>query len=464
LNTVLDHQIFESICDQNSSSRFTANDVYTATPSPAGAWATLLAQRDAGTLGSSTALPFLGLASGNIATGDTQYANGLNINDTLLASTPGAPPQPRALQAASLAPKNPYFYDQIMAKIANQVTNRSHVFAVYLTVGFFRVLSDPAVPAGTLPVKLGGEIGARNTPPTNIRHHLFAIVDRSALTQLQISQQFQAVTTTGSDITFQSPITTGPLSQTVKVGALSSSAGVQPAWSIQVGTRVQVGSETVTVTAVNPLAGASSLTANFMSQHPSGTNVSVPVETSQTTSATAVNAPGSTTVTVGAVSGSGWSIQPGMQVFVDLYPNQEVVTVSSIDTTAKTFTANFARTHSGTPPYQVFIPVPNTNSQYDVLGGGAYAMYVNALSDGGNGPIAWKIQAGSIVTVDSGANQETVQVITTDPGTKFFAAYFNKAHSGGCGVYVPKFGNPGPQPNFSAKDNSAVVLYAAVID
>src|SRR5262249_12485270 len=159
-----------------ASNNFAATDVVNA--SPPGAWDTLLAQRDAGTLGSATAQPFLGLASGNVASGDAQYPNGLSINNTLLSSTPGAPPQPRALQAASLASGNPYFYDQIMSKIGNQVTNRSHVFAVYLTVGFFRVLSDPNLPAGTLPVKLGGEIGARSTPPTNIRHHFFAIVDR----------------------------------------------------------------------------------------------------------------------------------------------------------------------------------------------------------------------------------------------------------------------------------------------
>src|SRR5262249_36965728 len=159
------------------------------------------------------------------------------------------------------------------------------------------------------------------------------IVDRSALTQLRISQQFQPVTTTGSDMTFQSPLT-GPLSQTVKVGALSSAVGVQPAWSIQAGTRLQVGSEVVTVTGLNALPGASTITANFASSpHPSGTSVSVPVETKQAQSTTAVNAPGSTTVTVDNLQGPGWSIQPGVQVFVDLYPYQEAVTVASIDTT-----------------------------------------------------------------------------------------------------------------------------------
>src|SRR5262249_28183925 len=147
------------------------------------------------------------------------------------------PGQPRALQAISLAPPgnpNPYYYDQIMSKIANQVTNRSHVFAVYLTVGFFRVLSDPNVPAGTLPVKRGGEIGAGTPPPTNTGPPLFAIVPRSAWTQHEIPHQSQAAPPPASDITFQSPLPPGPLSQTVQVqpGTLPSpSATTPPVWS-----------------------------------------------------------------------------------------------------------------------------------------------------------------------------------------------------------------------------------------
>jgi hypothetical protein len=124
--------------------------------------------------------------------------------------------------------------------------------------------------------------------------------------------------------------------------------------------------------------------------------------------------------------------------------------------------------------FPIFIPLPNTNSHDPVYGSGTYSLAVDSLSGNlpslgqlANGqPPAWNIQPGSIVTVDTGANQETVQVtaINTGSNTPNFTATFNKAHAAGFNVYLPKFGNPGPQPNFSIRDNSAVVLYAAVID
>ena len=57
-----------------------------------------------------------------------------------------------------------------------------------------------------------------------------------------------------------------------------------------------------------------------------------------------------------------------------------------------------------------------------------------------------------------------VEVTSVDTSSPTFTATFNKPHSSGFGIFVPKFGNPGPQSNFSARDNSAVVLYAAVVD
>src|SRR5262249_42949025 len=148
-----------------------------------------------------------------------------------------------------------------------------------------------------------------------------------------------------------------------------------------------------------------------------------------------VPAPGTVAVTPVALQDTNtppaWQILPGMQIFVDTYntspgnTQQEVVTVSSVDTVAGTFTANFAYPHAAGFP--IFVPLASTTSQNSVYGSGAYTINVNnttppltttsnsisgslPTTPGTAGAPAWTIQPGSIISVDSGANQETVQV------------------------------------------------------
>src|SRR5262249_40513752 len=76
-------------------------------------------------------------------------------------------------QLAASAMKHPYLAFELLKKIYNSVTTRSNVFAVYLTVGFFEVDA-----AGN--PDLTKEVGALQN--RQIRHRMFAIVDRSVLT------------------------------------------------------------------------------------------------------------------------------------------------------------------------------------------------------------------------------------------------------------------------------------------
>src|SRR5262249_144785 len=120
--------------------------------------------------------PFRGLAAGPTPAGDAQYPGGLGLDDTLFAAdrAAGADDPGKRLFQLGDPPGHPYRRDQLLTKIYNQVTTRSHVFAVWLTVGFFEVTD-----AAARPVKLGAEVGRAEN--RHVRHRLFAVVDRSVL-------------------------------------------------------------------------------------------------------------------------------------------------------------------------------------------------------------------------------------------------------------------------------------------
>src|SRR5262249_9701873 len=118
--------------------------------------------------------PFLSLAAGLTSAGDTQYPNGLSINNTFLRSgTNGSGTTARLFEVPGQT--HPYRKYELMTKIFSNVTTRSNVFAVYCTGGFFQVMDTT-----TLPVKLGPEIGSATNQ--QVRHRMFAIVDRSVMT------------------------------------------------------------------------------------------------------------------------------------------------------------------------------------------------------------------------------------------------------------------------------------------
>ena len=139
--------------------------------------------------------PFLGLAPG-ASTGNTapyyQYPATRGINDTIFRAfapnaDPNSPTAPRLFvlspntqnpltQAGATGSNNPYINHQLLMKIFNNVTTRSNTFAVFLTVGFFEVTNDTV-----FPVQLGAEMNASES--RQIRHRMFAIIDRTVLPQ-----------------------------------------------------------------------------------------------------------------------------------------------------------------------------------------------------------------------------------------------------------------------------------------
>jgi len=174
INDIWDLQTFQALCDPQKSNNF--SDV-------SALFQQVLQSRTpghAGGLGGGPGArynPFVGMAAGFIATGDTQYPNGSSIENTLLRSSGGSGQGPRLFQPTSLASSHPYLQDQLLSKIFTNVTTRSNVFAVWVTVGFFQVLDNQTPPT------LGSEIGLPAGKP--IRHRMFAIVDRSQIVNSQ---------------------------------------------------------------------------------------------------------------------------------------------------------------------------------------------------------------------------------------------------------------------------------------
>ena len=111
--------------------------------------------------------PDTGLAAGSYPESDAQFP-GSGLADTLLRAQTGKP-----LFWDATAPQ-PYHKSEMLIKVSNHVTTRSNVFAVWLTVGFFEVTDDTS-----RPVKLGAEVGRAEN--RQIRHRMFAVVDRSVL-------------------------------------------------------------------------------------------------------------------------------------------------------------------------------------------------------------------------------------------------------------------------------------------
>jgi hypothetical protein len=172
LNTVWDEEIFQALCDAQPSNSFNNPEIVSAI------FNQLKASRTVGAKGgpetpSALDRPFRSLATGFTPYDDTQFPDG-GLSDTLLRPIISSISTDRQPILAVPGMTHPYQTYELMTKIFNNVTVRSNVFAVWVTVGFFEVTDDT-----TRPVKLGAEVG--RAEGRHIRHRMFAMVDRSHL-------------------------------------------------------------------------------------------------------------------------------------------------------------------------------------------------------------------------------------------------------------------------------------------
>jgi hypothetical protein len=183
LNTVWDPEILQALIDANQSIGITPNspDLKSNPKDPVlQIFANMLQLRSPNGAPGPNDRPFLPLSIG-LNLPSTQYPNGASITgDTFLRFAPPngknpplflfqnpadavLPPPPAAQYV------HPYLQTQLLTKLYNNVTTRSNVFAVWLTVGFFEVIG----PQNTLGAEIGRSEGRQ------IRHRMFAIVDRT---------------------------------------------------------------------------------------------------------------------------------------------------------------------------------------------------------------------------------------------------------------------------------------------
>jgi hypothetical protein len=180
INTIWDPEILQALCDANASNWISdpaviqtifQNMMNSRTPQWA---ANQLTSNDQ---------PFLGQGVGFTAAGDKQWPNGLGIQNTLFRSVGGKLLLQNPADAANV---HPYLQYEMLTKIYNNLTPRSNVFAVWVTVGFFQVMTDANGSIITVdgkpnsPPQLGAEIG--RSEGRHVRHRMFAIVNRTYIT------------------------------------------------------------------------------------------------------------------------------------------------------------------------------------------------------------------------------------------------------------------------------------------
>jgi hypothetical protein len=171
INTIWDPETFLALCDPQTSNAFNGSDVKVI-------YDRMIAKRTPSGQPDRGDKPFRSLTTGlaippDISNTSTPSLVTDGINATFLGRSDSPSSSPSLFAIDTYGP-HPYHQFSLMTKIFNNVTVRSNVFAVWVTVGFFEVIDDTS-----RPVKLGTEIGRSEN--RHVRHRMFGIVDRSVL-------------------------------------------------------------------------------------------------------------------------------------------------------------------------------------------------------------------------------------------------------------------------------------------
>ncbi len=227
INTVSQPEVFSAIVDAiklgtNSYSNFTDGDLATListrtsvyNPTPANIKPFPFSGFGSAVNGDFTINPFTNLSR---KTGLHSSLLGYTSFDSTDPATPTSEtPVNSVLDFGGTPNELQYARKELLTKIGNSVTTKSNVFAVWITTGYFEVTNDSVQPP-----TLGAEIGKLDG--INIRHRMFAIVDRTNMTSFET--------------TYPNAITITPPATSITVAYAGAVTGTNPNtkanWSIQ---------------------------------------------------------------------------------------------------------------------------------------------------------------------------------------------------------------------------------------
>jgi hypothetical protein len=375
--------------------------------------------------------PLASLAAA-FSTGDLQYPAGTGINNTLLRAGPlGA--LPRLFQVTSFGSSgtpptptqvtHPYLQDQLITKVFNNLTTRSNVFAVFLTVGFFQVIqdTDPATGQPVRPVKLGAEIGKAEN--RHIRHRMFAIVDRTNLATDKYNPN-----------TIQPP----PVFISGTVPYPPPPAGPAP-YTIAIPDGQYF--------AMDPVNGQPSVRGSYE---------------------------GIPWVIQGPYTAAGGSQVLGSNILIDTGVNQELVNVNAPPAAGQPPTITYAATPKAHAGPVAVTPVNTVTGYTAITANGAVPLQLQASATNGvfqGSP--WSFKIGTNFLIDPGTQQEIGVIVATPPGQPALfqcattpTGQFTQNHPGPYTISYPYpvGGNPGPQTNFDIRQVPWVVRHFSIIN
>ena len=191
INNIWDKEVFNALCDAKIVGDVTNNNNFTNTevetifnqfvnnrsPFNAPPVGTDPPVNNAPAFGDK---PLWGFGVGKSAGGDNWTSAARGIDSSILrgAGTGGGVFDLPAANVTGVA-RDSNQRKELLSKITNNITTKSNIFAVWITTGYFEVTDD-----STQPPLLGAEIGKADG--INIRHRMFAIIDRTNMVNSQL--------------------------------------------------------------------------------------------------------------------------------------------------------------------------------------------------------------------------------------------------------------------------------------